>query len=177
MRKELNVPLADPQASAADFVISRLFKAPRQLVWNAWTDQALLARWFGPKGTATVVESFDLRPGGMVHSRMDTPDGHRLWARFLYREVVEPSRLVYVHGFADAAANPAPSPFGGPWPMELLTTVVFEDEGDATRMTLTWTPINASDEERAAFEASFTSMQGGWGGSFDQLDELLAAGD
>ncbi len=56
----------------------------------------------------------------------------------------------------------------------LLTTVRFEDDGSGTRITLTWTPRDASGEERQAFEAMIPSMTGGWSGSFDQLDEVLA---
>ncbi len=156
------------------YKIVRSFAAPRDLVWRAWTEADLLAQWFGPKGVATTVKTLDLRPGGMLHSSMTNPDGSIMWARFDYREVDPPHRLSWVHGFSDEDANRCPSPFGGPFPMEMLTTVVFEDRGDTTRITLTWQPLNATAEECAAFVASMGSFDMGWGGSFDQLDEFLA---
>jgi uncharacterized protein YndB with AHSA1/START domain len=157
-----------------EFVISRLFKAPRQQVWDAWTRPELLAQWFGPKGVTTTVLRQELRPGGLLHARMDTPDGGQMWARFAYREVVAPERLVWQHAFSDAGGNVVPSPFGGAWPLELLTVVSFEVAGSATRVTLRWTPIDATAEERNAFSDAVPSMRGGWGGSFEQLDAFLA---
>ena len=72
-------------------------------------------------------------------------------------------------------ANIAEAPFfDGVWPREMLTEVSFEEEGDRTKLTLTWTPIDASAEERAMFLSQLPSMRGGWGGSFDELDEHLA---
>ena len=65
----------------------------------------------------------------------------------------------------------------GRWPLELLKTVSFEDEGDGTQVTLTWVPINVTDQERETFLANRESMRQGWTGSFDQLDRLLAGDD
>jgi uncharacterized protein YndB with AHSA1/START domain len=164
------------KAEPAEFVIARVFDAPRQRVWDAWTKPDQLARWFGPKGVTTTVKAHDLRPGGMLHSHMDTPDGGRMWAKFVYREVTAPSRLVWVHSFSDEHAGVTRAPFfDGNWPLELLTTVTFADEGKATRVTLTWKPLNATDIERLTFAANMTSMNQGWTGSFEVLDAFLAA--
>lgn len=68
--------------------------------------------------------------------------------------------------------------FDGNWPLELLTTVIFASEGqgqgERTRVTLTWTPLNATEIERDTFAANMASMNQGWTGSFDVLDEMLA---
>jgi uncharacterized protein YndB with AHSA1/START domain len=165
---------ASDTAPAQDFVLTRIFKAPRQRVWDAWTRPEMLMQWFGPKGVTTTVLQSELRPGGMLHAAMDSPGGGRLWARFVYREVVPPSRLVWVHSFSDEKAGLAPSPFGGPWPLEWLTMVTFEEAGDDTRVVLTCSPLNATPEEQAAFSGATLSMEGGWGGSFEQLDLYLA---
>jgi uncharacterized protein YndB with AHSA1/START domain len=165
----------DPHShSHVEFNIVRIFDAPRQEVWNAWTDPALLAQWFGPKGSTAEVLRFDPRPAGVAHLHLGTADGHRMWAKFVYHEIAAPSRLVYVHSFADAEANVAPSPFGGPWPLEMLTTITFEEDGGRTTLSLVWVPIEATGEECQAFVANLESMQMGWTGSFDQLDALLA---
>ena len=160
---------------ADEFVISHVFKAPREKVWAAWTQPEKLARWFGPKGTKATIVTADIRSGGMLHSYMDGPDGTRLWAKFVYRELVPPSRLVYEHSFSDEQANIAPSPFGGDWPKVLLTTVIFEDLGEETRVRLSWVPVQATPAEEAEFRGAMDSMTGGWSGSFEELDDLLAS--
>jgi uncharacterized protein YndB with AHSA1/START domain len=157
------------------FNVTRVFKAPRELVWKAWTDPALFTQWFGPKGVTTTVLRFELEPGGIAHSRMDTPDGQRMWAKFVYREIEPPSRLVWEHSFADADANIIRGPFDDTWPLRLLATLLFTDEGADTRITLTWWPMDATDTERATFEATIPSMSMGWGGTFDRLDDFLPA--
>jgi uncharacterized protein YndB with AHSA1/START domain len=168
--------MSDPKAGKStpgQFTLARDFNASRHVVWRAWTDRGLLGRWFGPKGATTEVVSFDLRPGGVAHLSMDISTGQRLWAKFVYREILEPSRLVWVHSFSDENANIVPSPFGGPWPLEILTTILFDGEGKRTRICLTWEPIGAKQEERDAFQAAFGSMEMGWNGSFDRLADTL----
>jgi uncharacterized protein YndB with AHSA1/START domain len=157
----------------SEFRIERSFDASRQRVWDAWTTPDQLGRWFGPKGVKTSVETFDFRPGGVLLACMDSPDSNRMWAKFVYREIVAPIRLVWEHGFADEAGEFTASPFGGPWPLRLLTTVLFTDDGAGTRVKLTWSPLEASPEEEVAFAAMIESMTGGWTGSFDQLDTFL----
>jgi uncharacterized protein YndB with AHSA1/START domain len=159
---------------ADEFTMSRLFKAPRQAVWDAWTNPELLARWFGPKGSTLTIVSADIRPGGVVHSHMDFPGGPRIWAKFVYREVEPLTRLCWEHSFSDEQANIVDSPFGGPWPRVLLNTVIFEDEGANTRIRLISVPLDATPAEAAEFRNMIESMSGGWGGSFEVLDELLA---
>lgn len=154
--------------------LNRSFDAPFDLLWRAWTDASLLAQWFGPKGVTTKVKTYDLRPGGVLHSSMTAPDGNVMWARFDYVEVDEPRRLAWVHGFSDEAGNRQPAPFPGPFPLEMLTTVTFSAQGAKSAIELTWQPIRPSDEERAAFVASMEGFDMGWGGSFEALDELVA---
>ena len=159
---------------ADEFVISHIFKAPRDKVWDAWTQPEKLARWFGPKGTETTLVTADVRPGGMIHCNMVHPGGAIIWGKFVYREIVPPSRLVYEHSFADEHANIVGSPFGGAWPKILLTTVIFEDAGADTRVRLTWSPLDATPAEQAEFRAAMESMTGGWNSSFAVLEEFLA---
>lgn len=156
-----------------EFRIERVFNAPREKVWAAWTDPARLAQWFGPKGCTIEILACDPRPGGIFHAHFAS-GGYTYFAKFNYREVLPPERLVYEHGFGDAQGNFAPSPFGGDWPLRLLTVVQFAEQGDRTHMLLTWTPLEATPAEEAAFAANLDSMTGGWSGSFDALDDALA---
>jgi uncharacterized protein YndB with AHSA1/START domain len=158
------------------FTITRVFDAPRARVWDAWTRPEALAQWFGPKGWSSTLLAFDLRPGGEWRGRMDTPDGETMHSKFVFRDIEPMSRLVWVHGFADADGNRARAPFAEFFPLEMVTTVLFTDEGEGTRIELSWTPLDATPEEEAFFASMMASMEGGWSGSFEQLDAFLAAG-
>ena len=158
------------------FHISRVFAASRERVWEAWTKPEQIARWLSPPGTSSEVKHFDLKPGGYLHTRVTAPDGSVSWGKNIYREVDAHSRLVWEQGFSNEAGDLVPAPFPMPWARSMLTTVVFEIEGEGTRVTLTWEPINPSPEELASFTQMLESMTGGWTGSFDQLDRVLAEG-
>jgi uncharacterized protein YndB with AHSA1/START domain len=161
--------------SEAQFVITRTFNASRERLWQAWTDPAQMAQWNGPKGTTGTTLAADVRAGGLLHWKMNGPDGSTMWGRAVYREVTPPARLVYVQSFSDEGGGIARAPFfEGRWPMEMLTVVTFEEDGAGTRVTLNWSPIDPEADERANFIGNIPSMHGGWGGSFDRLEALLA---
>jgi uncharacterized protein YndB with AHSA1/START domain len=163
------------ETKSADFVISRIFDAPRDLVWKCFADPERMKEWFGPKGSVIVAWKMDFRVGGTYHGAMRAGGGPPMWAKFVYREIVAPERLVWVHSFSDEAGNLTRHPLSPTWPLELLTTVTLEDApGGKTRLTLRWSPLNASQEERETFDAAHDSMRGGWGGSFERLDAYLA---
>src|SRR3954468_9838244 len=126
------------------FRITRAFNAPRARVWDAWTRPEALAQWFGPKGSTSTMLAFDLRPGGEWRGQMVMPDGGTIYSKFVFREIEPMSRLVWVHGFADAQGNRIRAPFAEQFPLEMLTTVVFVDEGAGTRIDLSWTPLEAT---------------------------------
>ena len=155
------------------FTISRTFDVPRNFMWQAWTDPKLFAQWFGPKGWTAQVKTLDLYPGGILHSCLKTPDGHEMWAKFVYREVTPPSRLSWEHSFSDREGNLTRHPFQAAWPLKLLTNIVFEEEGTQTKITLTWTPLDATEAECKAFAGEMVGMSQGWGGTFEQLTEFL----
>ena len=89
-----------------EFEISRIFDAPRELIFQAFTEAKHLAHWWGPKGWTMDVMTLDLRPGGMFHYKMTMPEGKAAWGRFVYHEIVPPERVTIVSGFADENANP-----------------------------------------------------------------------
>jgi uncharacterized protein YndB with AHSA1/START domain len=106
---------------------------------------------------------------------MRGPDGQVMWAKFVYREIAPPKLLKWVHSFSNEAGGVTRHPMAPTWPLEMLTTVTFEDvPGGKTNLTLTWSPINASDEEQKTFDAAHGSMTGGWAGTFERLDAYLA---
>ena len=130
---------------AEKFEISRVFTAPRQRVWEAWTKPEQFMCWYAPKGIKHEVKHFDLRPGGHLHSRLEAPDGAVSWGMNTYRTIDPPRLIVWEQGFSNEAGEIVPSPFPMPWPLRLLTTVRFENEGENTRITLCWEPLDAND--------------------------------
>lgn len=157
------------------FEIIRVFAAPRLRLWEAWTNPEQFSAWLGPKGVKTDVLHFDLRPGGYFHSMVEGTNGSISWARNNYLEIDPPNRIVWRQGWANEAAEFVPPPFPMPWPMEMLTTVVFADVEGGTQVTLTWTPVDPTDGQLASFEQMVPSMTGGWTGTFEQLDAFLVA--
>jgi uncharacterized protein YndB with AHSA1/START domain len=92
---------AATQTSDRDLVIERIFDAPRQMVFDAWTDPETIGQWWGPRGFTTTVHEMDVRPGGVWRFTMHGPDGTDYPNRVVYDEVVAPERLVYTHGADD----------------------------------------------------------------------------
>lgn len=168
--------MGDPKAARPEkaFVFSRELNAPRSLVWKAWTEGERLARWWGPKGMKLEVLKADVRPGGKFHYSMEPAGGAKMWGVFNYRELNPEERIVWVNSFADAKGAITRAPYSPLIPLEMHNTVLLEDLGARTRLTLRSAPINASKEERAFFEGMFKSMEGGFGGTFEQLAEYLA---
>jgi uncharacterized protein YndB with AHSA1/START domain len=163
--------MAAPQQ---EFVIARVFAAPRELVWQALTECEHLRQWWGPVGFTMHTCTIDLRPGGRFLYGMRSPDGQDLWGKFVYREIVPPERLDFLSAFADAAGNTVRAPFGSAWPLEVLSTWTLSEEGGRTTLTIRSTPFDATEPERQAFAAGFDSMRQGFAGTFDQLAAYLA---
>lgn len=157
-----------------EFVISRLLQAPRDLVFACFTDPEHMKQWWGPKGVTVIASRMDLRPGGFYHYGMRTPDGSAMWGKFTYREIDKPSRIVLVSTFSDEAGGVTRHPMAPTWPLQMLSTFLFEEEGDGTRLTIKWLPLDPTDEERTTFEAGFAGMNQGWSGTFEQLEGYLA---
>src|SRR5687767_1594226 len=91
---------AGATTSGEDFVITRTFDAPRDLVFKAFSEAERLAQWWGPKGCTIRVSRLGFRPGGTFHYRMQMPDGFEMWGRFTYREIDAPERIVFVNAFS-----------------------------------------------------------------------------
>ena len=156
------------------FVIEREFNAPRELVWKAWTERERLMQWFGPKGMILNTANLDFRPGGSFHCGMKMPDGNEMWGRFDYREINAPSRILLVNSFSDKDGGLTRHPFSAQWTMHMFTESTFTERPGKTTVTIKWLPLDATEEERRAFEAARASMTQGWGGTFEQLAVYLA---
>ena len=156
------------------FTIDHSFDAPRDVVWQAWTDPKLLAQWFGPKGTTCSIMKHELKPGGVVHTKLEAPGMPPMYGKFVYREIVPQEKLVWEHSFSDeGGVNLTRHPFAPTWPLQLLTTITFAEKKGKTALHLTWVPLNANPIEIETFRAALSGMEQGWGGSFENLDQQL----
>lgn len=156
-----------------EFIVSRLFDAPRTLLWQSWTMPDLMAKWWGPKGMTVGKYKMDLRPGGSYHYSMLMPDGKAMWGKFEYREIAAPQKLFFVNYFSDEQGGVTRHPFSPTWPLKTMTQITFEEEKGQTLVTIRWTPIEPTEEERKTFLLGMDGMKQGWGGTFDQLAEFL----
>ncbi len=159
---------------AEDFVMSRVFDVPRDLLWKCFTEPERMKQWWGPKGFKVLSVKMDLRPGGSYHYGMQSPDGHAMWGKFVFREVVPQERLVFINSFSDEKGGITRHPGNENWPLELLSSFTFEDMPDGkTKFTVRWAPHNANEEERKSFDTNRDSMRQGWGGTMDKLEAYL----
>jgi uncharacterized protein YndB with AHSA1/START domain len=155
------------------FKLQRTINAPRALVFAAWTQAEHLEHWWGPTGLGLEVVSLDLRPGGMFHYAMVTPEGSKSYGRFVYQEILAPEKLAYIVSFADKHGEAVRAPFSAAWPVEMWNEVTFEDQDGATLITLTGRAHNATDEEIKTFTDGFQSMELGFTGTLNQLENYL----
>ncbi|HET7234580.1 MAG TPA: SRPBCC domain-containing protein [Longimicrobium sp.] len=144
-----------------DLVLTRVFAAPRERVWQAWTSTEHFARWFGPHGTTLPFCTLDVRPGGVLHFRHQHANGDGVWVKGVYREVAAPERLVLDWGFSDADGNRVEHP--GFAKSTRVTLTLAEEEG-GTRVTIRHQGLGVDQGESQ-----------GWAETLERLAELLAA--
>ncbi len=155
------------------FTISHLCHAPPERVWQVWTDVKHLQHWFGPQGATVTPLRMILKPNGLFHYRLNTPDGNVTWGIWKYVELTPPERLAAIVSFSDGEGNITHHPQNEGWPREIFSVIEFREQGDKTLVTVEWSPHHASDEENMAFDNTHVDMTIGWRGSFDKLDSYL----
>jgi uncharacterized protein YndB with AHSA1/START domain len=141
-----------------EILMTRVFDAPRELVYDAFTKPELLKRWFGPRGHSLEVCEVDLRVGGGFRFVVRMPNGRTMGMRGVYQELAPPERSVHLESFDDFPGEPA-----------VVTSVLTEQDG---KTTLTVTVLSPSREVRDAVIQS--GMEHGAAESYDKLAELLA---
>lgn len=169
------MPAVQTKTTSEPFTISRTFDAPRDTVFKAWTDPAIMAKWWGPKGAEIISSKMDFHPGGTYLYGMKTPDGTEMWGKFLYQEIKAPEKITLINNFSDPQGGITRHPFAPTWPLQLFSVFTFEAVGDKTKVTIEWSPYKATDEETKTFEEGRSSMQQGWTGTLDQFADYLAA--
>lgn len=152
---------APENVAKREVVITRIFDAPRGLVFKAWTDPKHMARWWGPRGFTNPICELDARVGGTWRIVMRSPAGIEYPCGGVYREIVEPERLVFTNIATDNEGNPV---------LDGLTTVIFAEHGGKTKLTLQTRAVALV----AHATAYLAGMEAGWTQSLERLAEELA---
>jgi uncharacterized protein YndB with AHSA1/START domain len=144
--------------SERELTITRVFNAPRSLVFKVWTQPEHFSRWLGPKDFTTIGCQMNVQVGGMYRACIRSPEGNDHWMQGVYREITQPERLVFTFAWEDENNQPK---------HETLVTVTFEEHNNKTLMTF----------QQAIFESieSRDSHNTGWSECFDRLATYLTA--
>ncbi|MFN8525289.1 MAG: SRPBCC domain-containing protein [Chloroflexota bacterium] len=157
------------RSDASSFEIVRTYDRPLAEVWAAWSTRERLAAWWGPIGCTVEIPRFEFRPGGLVHYALRFNGAPTVWGRFNYREIVLLQRIVCLDSFANEYGGIARAPFDDRYPLEIETTVEFRDENSLTAVALRAEPFGALVGERGYFDDLRSSLNEGYGGTFDRL--------
>lgn len=148
---------ASTSTADRELVVTRIIDAPRSLVFKAWTQPEHIARWWGPQGFVTIGCDMDIRIGGRFRFGMRSPQGTEHWKVGLYRDIVEPERIVFTFAWENADGTPG---------HELLTVVSFAEHGTKTKLTL----------HQAVFETTAwrDDHRTGWTSCLERFAEYIA---
>jgi uncharacterized protein YndB with AHSA1/START domain len=156
-----NAKLSVPTESTSwDLVMTRVFDAPRELVFKAWTETKHVARWWGPKGFTNPVCEMDVRVGGAIRIHMRAPDGMVYPMTGVFQEIAAPERLVFLSSALDDKGKSM---------FDVLSTVIFAEQRGKTTLTLQLRVVKAT----AAAPQYLKGMEMGWTQSLVRLDEYL----
>ena len=145
-----------PLAVPPELTVTRIFNAPRERVFKAWTDPKLAVQWWGPKFFPATFLEMDVRVGGAWRGKLrSVADGSVLSHRGVFREIVEPSLLSFTFAWDEE----------GERGLETLVTLTFDDLGGKTRFTLHQTPFQSDSERDGHGE--------GWNSMFDRFEDVF----
>lgn len=150
----------ESETADREIIITRVFEARREVVFDAWTDAKRIGEWWGPTGFTTTTQEIDIRPGGLWRFVMHGPDGTDYPNLIVYQEIVRPERLVFNHGSGEEDSSD-----------EFLTVVTFEDRDGKTALTMR--SIFASKEARDWVVSEYHAIDGS-NQTLDRLGEYLA---
>lgn len=168
--------LGKRRAGREQFFITRAFDTDIERMYEMWTDPEHIAQWLPPTGATMRYLRAEPRVGGSSLYAMTMPDGAMMYGIIKYIALEKPNRIVYTQQFCDEKERVMRPPFFKDWPETMLSTVELTAEGpDRTRVTVRWEPQDATAADIAEFVKQRGGMTMGWTGSFDKLENLLAA--
>ena len=156
------------EKSSKELLITHLFDAPPEIVFNAWTDPQQLKQWYAPEGCTIQFKSIDLKVGGEFHSCIYDPVHGECWIKGSYRKVCFPEKLVFTMILSNEAGDAVNADAAGKpedWPEAILTTVTFTAIGEQTKVTLHQTVAEEEAKKTGAYQS--------WFSMFARLEERL----
>jgi len=153
--------------------IVRDFKAPKSLVFQAFSTAEAFAEWWGPAGMPMTIVHFDFKQGGKLHYKMEG-HGQTMWGIFHYHNIVKPDLIEFVSSFSDEAGTICKAPFPMDFPFEIFNQLTLSEKDGITTISLFGYPINATPEQEATYTAMMANMTQGFEGTLNQLDAYLA---
>ncbi|TQV89428.1 SRPBCC family protein [Aliikangiella coralliicola] len=157
-------------------ILTREYDAPRQLVFDAWTQVEHLKNWQKPQQGFTceyVVD--DIRPGGSTLHKMTAPNGFEMWLLTKFEEINPPESIVFRQYMSNEAGEILPNPQMPNWPKEMRATIKLEEANGKTQLQFIWEPVEPTQEEADVFDASRADHGKGWGAGLDQLTNYLGS--
>lgn len=152
--------------------IVREFKAPKELVFNAFATAEAFAEWWGPAGMPVTVKEFNFTPGGKTLYNMQG-HGQVMWGMFVYKTIQPYDLIEFVTSFSDEQGNICTSPFPMDFPLEIFNQLILTGNDGITTITLQGYPINATEAQLATYNSIKENMNEGFKGTFDQLEAYL----
>jgi len=150
----------ETQTETKELTITRIFDAPRKLVWEAWMNQKHIEQWWGPKGFTNPVCEWDAQKGKKIYIEMKAPDGVHYPMNGEFLEILEPTKIVFTSGALDAKGDRL---------FDILNTITFVEQGDKTKLILDFKISNIKPEGLQYIGG----MEMGWNMSLDKLIVLL----
>ncbi|MEY4734198.1 MAG: hypothetical protein RLZZ464_2264 [Pseudomonadota bacterium] len=161
-------------SSIAPFVISRVFQAPRHLLFAVNTQPEHLAQWLSPEGFHNIHTDMDFRVGGRYHYGIQGPGGMEMWGKQDFLDIALNERLVLIQSFSNREGGLGTHPMAPTWPKYMHVTTTFEDAANGcTLVIITWLPHESDAIGVQTFDAARAGMEMGFGGTFVKLEAYL----
>ena len=161
-------------STLAPFVITREFRAPRDLLWAVQTQVEHVQHWLSPEGFHTIHADMDFRVGGRYFYGIQGPNALQMWGLQQFLEIVPQRKIVHLQSFSNPEGGLGRHPMAPAWPEYMQVTATYEDSADGgTRYTLSWQPHDSDAAGLAAFDGTRAGMQVGFAGTFAKLDAYL----
>lgn len=156
--------------------ITRTLSASVPTIFDCFSKEEHLAKWFGPAGMEIEIRTLEFKPGGIFHYLLKAGNGFEMWGKFSFLEIEKPNRITLLNSFSNSKAETVPAPeipFGADWPLEMWTEYSFVKEGDYCKLKLTSHPHHASAASQDLFAKNHDNMNLGFKGTFDKLESYL----
>ncbi len=168
-RTQTNITITD-----RELVIRKIFNAPREEVFKAWTALEYLADWWGPKGYVLREGRLKFKPGCVFHYGLKQPNWPGLlWGKLVYQEIVPPVKIIYTSSYSDEFGNAIRHPFIPTWPMQTVSKVILLENAGKTFLTLKIGPQYATDKEYMTFQNRMGEVRKEFEEILLKLDEHL----